>query len=47
LLYYKDARVHCEVLNIRAAPDIKPEGSPTWPARKPDPNPHRQSRRRP
>ena len=47
LLYYKDARVHCEVLKIRAAPDIEPEGSPTWPARKPDPNPHRQSRRRP
>ena len=36
--YYKDARVHCEVLNIRAEPGIKPKGLSTG-RRKNSPHP--------
>jgi hypothetical protein len=30
LLYYKDARVHCEVLNTRATPTHQPSQPATW-----------------
>jgi hypothetical protein len=44
LLYYKDARVHCEVLNIRAGHQTSNPKALRLARRKPDPNPHHPNR---